>query len=209
MVSRTGTALPTNGLRDAPLLRRVKDKDNQDAWADFAFYYRKYIYNLVRRMGLSHHDADEVVQSVLIKSWNALPNFEYKPEKGRFRGWLCKVAGNEAKNLLRARGRAAEPLECLDWDADEHSAPENAVVRPEIEEFAEREWESYLPELAWKSVSKDFEPKVLKCFSLFAEGVDAKEIARKLGIADSSVYVYKKRVQDRLAQEVARLKKEL
>ena len=187
---------------------RVKDKSNQDAWSEFAFYYRKYIYNVVRRMGLSHHDAEEVVQTVLIKSWGALPTFDYKPEKGRFRGWLCKVAGNEAKNLLRAQGRRMEPLETLEWDSDEQSGTD-AVVRPEIEEFAKREWESYLPELAWKTISKDFEPNVLKCFQLFTEGVDAKEIAKRLSLAESSVYVYKKRVQDRLTQEIARLQKEL
>lgn len=190
------------------LLMRVKDKGDQDAWSEFAFYYRKYIYNLVRRMGLSHHDAEEVVQTVLVKAWGALPTFDYKPEKGRFRGWLCKVSGNEAKNHLRALGRRMEPLETLDWDSEEQSA-ENATIRPEIERFAESEWERYLPELAWKTVSKEFEPQVLKCFQLFAEGIDVKEIARRTGVAESSVYVYKKRVQDRLTKEVARLQKEL
>jgi len=190
------------------LLRRVKDKSDNDAWADFTFYYRKYIYNLVRKMGLSHHDAEEIVQSVILKAWNVLPTFDYKPEKGRFRGWLCTVAGNETRNFLRAQGRRTAPLESLEWEAEEQT-PENATVRPEIEKFAQQEWESYLPELAWKTISTEFEPQVLKCFQLFAEGVEAREIAKRLGIAESSVYVYKKRVQDRLTQEVARLQKEL
>ncbi len=187
------------------LLIRVKDQSDEKAWSEFAFYYRKYIYNIVRKMGLPHHDAEEVVQLVLMKSWNVLPAFEYQPERGRFRGWLCKVAGNAVKNFLRAQGKPSVPLDAIDWDEDEAAT----AVRPEIEQFAQKEWESYLPELAWKTVSKEFEPQVLKAFKLFAEGIEAAAIAQQLGIAESSVYVYKKRVQDRLAKEVARLEKEL
>jgi len=190
------------------LLRRVKDSGDQDAWAEFAFYYRKYIYNVVKSMGLQHHDIEEVVQAVLLKAWSKMPTFDYKPERGRFRGWLCTVAGNEAKNLLRAQGKRCETLESIAWDNPEQ-APEAASVRPEIENFAEREWETYLPELAWKTITPEFEAQVLKCFQLSAEGVETREIAKRLGIAESSVYVYKKRVRDRLTKEIARLQKEL
>lgn len=196
-----------NWVTRLTLLAKVKDKNDQSAWSDFVFYYRKYIYNIVRRMGLSHHDAEEAVQMVLLKAWDKLPSFDYAPEKGRFRGWLCKVAGNTVKNIIRSKSAPHVSIDAMDGvDGD---SPELGATRPEIEEFAEREWERYLPELAWKTVAKTFEPQVMDAFKLFAAGKSADEIAQKLGISESSVYVYKKRVQDKLSAEIARLKKEL
>ena len=42
-----------------------------------------------------------------------------------------------------------------------------------------------------------------------AEGKEVGEVSQSLKISESSVYVYKKRVQDRLHQEIARLNSEL
>ena len=89
-------------LTRVTLIGKAKDQNDDRAWAEFTAYYRKYIYNLVRRIGLNHHDADEVVQITLMKIWNAMPEFQYKPEKGRFRSWICCIAGNAAKNFIRA-----------------------------------------------------------------------------------------------------------
>ena len=67
-------------LTRVTLIGKAKDQNDDRAWAEFTAYYRKYIYNLVRRIGLNHHDADEVVQITLVKIWNAMPEFQYKPE---------------------------------------------------------------------------------------------------------------------------------
>ena len=128
------------------LLEKIRDQHDNDAWADFSFYYRKYIYNITRRMGLNHHDAEEVVQTVIIKSWNKLPEFQ---------------------------------------------------------------WEQYIPELAWKNIENNFETNVRQVFYLIRESKNVGEIAKKLGIAESSVYVYKKRIQDKLHPEMVRLRNEL
>lgn len=188
------------------LIGKARDPNDQDAWAEFTAFYRKYIYNVVRRMGLSHHDADEVVQITLVKVWNAMPTFQYSPARGRFRGWLCSIAGNTAKNFIRARGPVPISLSSDDWDADDVEA---CSVRPEVEEMAEREWQLYLPELALKNISSNFDRKTLQVFVLFRQGLTAPEIAQKLGLAESSVYVYKQRVKARLTEEIERLRDEV
>ena len=71
------------------LIGKAKNQNDNKAWTDFISYYREYIYRVVRRMGLAHHDAEEVVQLTLLKLWNAMPGFEYVPSKGRFRCWIC------------------------------------------------------------------------------------------------------------------------
>ena len=69
------------------LLMRVKNQHDDKSWEDFVFYYKKkFIYIICRKMGLNHHDGEEVVQKVLLKLWDKLPEFEYD-QGSRFRGW--------------------------------------------------------------------------------------------------------------------------
>lgn len=188
------------------LIGKAKNQSDDRAWAEFMAYYRKYIYNIVRRMGLNHHDADEVVQLTLLKIWNAIPSFEYAPSKGRFRGWICRIAGNTAKNFLRDKGPVPVSLSSVNWDSSEAI---DVAVEPEVEEFAREEWLRYLPELAMKNLSATIDARTLKVFVLCTQGVSVPEIAKRLGLAESSVYVYKQRVKTRLTEEIARLEKEL
>ena len=195
-----------NMLTRVTLIGKAKDQNDQRAWAEFTAYYRKYIYNLVRRLGLNHHDADEVVQITLVKIWNAMPEFQYTPAKGRFRSWLCCIAGNTAKNFIRSRGPAHVSLSTLDSAGDDM---EEMTIRPEVEALAEQEWERYLPELALKNISGCFDRKTIQAFVLCRQGVPIPEIATRLGLAESSSYVYKQRVKTRLAEEIERLTEEL
>ncbi len=193
-------------LTRVSLIGKAKNKGDERAWADFTAYYRKYIYNLIRRMGLNHYDADEVVQMTLVKIWNAMPAFEYTPAKGRFRSWICRIAGNTAKNFIRDNGKYSANLPIRDWEMDDLA---EFSVRPEVEALAEEEWQRYLPELALKNISGSFDRKTIQVFLLCRQNVPVPEIAKRLGLAESSVYVYKQRVMARLTEEVERLQNEL
>ena len=46
------------------LIKRVRRQRDQAAWEEFVYYYRGYVYNIGRRMGLTHHDAEEVVRYI-------------------------------------------------------------------------------------------------------------------------------------------------
>lgn len=189
------------------LLEKIRDKHDDVAWADFTFYYRKYIYNITRRMGLNHHDAEEVVQTVIIKSWDKLPEFQYDSTKGRFRGWLCRVTGNAVKTYYRDHKKRFVEYDALE---SEHATSHyETFTESEIDQLADQEWEEYIPELAWKNIEKHFDSNVRQVFYLIKEKRSVSEIAQQLGIADSSVYVYKKRIQDKLHPEMTRLRNEL
>ena len=82
------------------LLEKIKNKHDEASWEDFVFYYRNFIYILCRRMNVNHHDSEEIVQKVLLISWNKLPEFEYD-KKQNFRGWLCQVTKNCVKDFFR------------------------------------------------------------------------------------------------------------
>lgn len=188
------------------LLQRVRRQYDQVAWEEFVYYYRGYVYNIACRMGLSHHDAEEVVQTVMIQLWKKLPEFEYDSRKGRFRGWLCTVAGNEVKMLLRRKSRDIErmtPAEKEDLIQHLHKAETPS------QDQAEQEWVTYITTMAWNRVQEEFGANEKAAFEMVSKGAGVDEVSQKLGITTSSVYVYKKRVTDRLKQEIIRLNNDL
>lgn len=189
------------------LLEKIRDKHDENSWEDFVFYYRQYIYVVVRSMNMNHHDSEEIVQMVLLKVWEKLPEFQYDREKGRFRGWLCRVTGNIVKNYIRSRKSQINRVE--KFKQQEEIDYLNSVSLPEIEKIASREWETYIANIAWKNIENNFNAHVKECFLLMSDEVPVPDIAKRLGISESSVYVYKKRVLDRLFAEINRLEREL
>jgi RNA polymerase sigma factor (sigma-70 family) len=189
------------------LLERIRDKHDESSWEDFVYYYRQYIYVVIRSMNLNHHDAEEIVQLVLLKVWDKLPDFQYDAEKGRFRGWLCRVTGNIVKNYLRSRKSQVNRVEKFQQQSDD--AYLESVSLPEIEKIASREWENYIANMAWRNIESSFTENVRECFLLMTDGALVQDIAAKFEISESSVYVYKKRVQDKLFSEINRLEREL
>lgn len=190
------------------LLEKIKDQHNDVAWSDFVYYYRNFIYGIIRRMNLPHDDAQEVVQMVLIKLWNDLPDFKYSPSKGRFRGWLCKITGNTVKNYLRDYKKRFVPLDPDQEIPDIHPGIKQYSI-PEIETIAEEEWADYLPKLAWKNIKDQFNDMMDQLFKLMHEGKSNNEIAEILKTSVENVYVYKQRIRDKLRPEMDRLTKEL
>jgi RNA polymerase sigma factor (sigma-70 family) len=184
------------------LLRRVRNQGDEQSWEDFVHYYRPFIYNVVRGMNIAHHDAEELVQTVLLKSWNKLPDFEYDRGKGRFRGWLCQVTGNSVRDFLRKRRTSVERISP---DNIRDNTNLHCIDLPEVEKIAEKEWKRYISKLAWETVSKKFKPHVAQAFLMAAQRVPTVKIGDELGIAESSVYVYKCRVQKELRSEIIRL----
>ena len=79
------------------------------------------------------------------------------------------------------------------------------MSEPEIEKIAEEEWMLYISQLAWETISKDFKETLLQAFLRSSEDEEVSSIAQDLGISESSVYVYKQRVQKALMKEVLRL----
>ena len=61
-------------------------------------------------MNLKHHECEDLSQTVLLKLWKSLPEFRYDKEKGRFRGWLCRITGNTVKSYFVKRNRESMAL---------------------------------------------------------------------------------------------------
>jgi RNA polymerase sigma factor (sigma-70 family) len=186
------------------LLLRLKDKHDDQSWEDFVKFYRPFIYMMVRKMNFDHHDAEEAVQQITMKAWRSLPDFNYSPDKGRFRSWLSRMTHNTVLDIIKSRQRYSNRLERYQ-DTDQIKK----LSTPEVENMAEQEWQTYITNLAWKNVSPDFTEKVKIAFERSLQGDDAEIIAADLGLTKNAIYVYKKRVKEKLIEEIRRLKDDL
>jgi len=79
--------------------------------------FQRQMYNLVARMLDDWAAAEDVTQEALISAYRAFPRFR----GGNLRSWLMRIAGNAARDLLRAR--KARPSLSLD-------SPERGYLEP-------------------------------------------------------------------------------
>lgn len=93
--------MPT--LTDKELLELFRDPDpgkRETAFSHLIDQYSKRVYWTVRKIVISHHDADDVVQNVFLRVWNSIDGF--RGDSGLFT-WLYRIAVNESLSLLRSR----------------------------------------------------------------------------------------------------------
>ncbi len=72
--------------------------ERQKYFSDVVNRYSETLYWKIRRIVLSHDDANDVLQNVYIKAWNNLDDFH---EKSKISTWLYRIAINEALDFLR------------------------------------------------------------------------------------------------------------
>ena len=60
--------------------------------------YSEQLYWKIRRMVLSHDDANDILQNVFLKAWNNLGDFH---NKSKISTWLYRIAINESLDFLR------------------------------------------------------------------------------------------------------------
>lgn len=182
------------------LIERVRDPFDEFSWNEFYEYYKDYIFVVVVNMGVNHHDAEELLQNILLKAWKAMPKFEYSPEKGKFRWWLTRIAKNEVYDYARKKSKGVET------DSLEHVKLDR---KAEVDVIIEREWNRFLSKKAWDNISKEFSQKYLDAFMALAEGKSIASVSESYDIEEPTLYVYKSRIKKRLCREIATLLHEL
>src|SRR5688500_5891812 len=87
------------------LLSRVKNPDDQESWRDFFRTYSKLVYRVATKAGLSHCEAEDVVQETFIALTKKMPQFKYDPALGSFKSFLIHTAQFKIGDQLRKRNR--------------------------------------------------------------------------------------------------------
>ena len=83
------------------LIQKICNQYDDDAWNDFVSLYKGYIYIVIRKMNIPHDQVADLLQEILLKLWNKLPEFKYEPNKAKFRTWLNRITKNHVLNYLR------------------------------------------------------------------------------------------------------------
>ena len=196
--------MASTGKTRQTLLNKIKDQYDENAWQEFVLYYRPYIYRIIQNhYKINNTEREDVIQEVLLVAWKKLPEFEYSPEKGRFRSWLGRVTTNTCLAYYRKNNKNEASLE------NEHFLDDQKAVPPEIEAVYQEEWERHITETAWNNICSKFEDKVIEVFNRLTSGEDGKKVAEETGLSINSVYVYKKRVLAAFQKEISYLDDEL
>ena len=85
-------------LDDNELLLQFKDPSTKEkGFTAIIKKYQEKLYWHIRRMVVDHEDANDVLQNMFIKVWNALENFR---EDSQLYTWLYRIATNESLTYI-------------------------------------------------------------------------------------------------------------
>ncbi|MGI8950462.1 MAG: RNA polymerase sigma factor [Chitinophagaceae bacterium] len=92
-------------LDDQELLNQFRQESTKErAFTAIIKKYQEKLYWHIRRMVVDHDDANDVLQNMFIKVWNALANFR---EDSQLYTWLYRIATNEALTFLEQQKKRA------------------------------------------------------------------------------------------------------
>ncbi len=197
-------AASPSGLTTHPsLLVRARNPQDADAWRTFTAVYTPLVVRYCRRQGLQQADADDVTQEVLAQVARALPAFEYRPDRGRFRHWLGTVTRNKLRRFKHKQRRRQELVDLAPEQALESARPQVAM-----------EWTSAFNEqvltAACERIRGSFEAVTWRAFEMvWRDSRPAVEVAQLLDVPIHTVYAAKSRVLKRLWAEVLVLAEDL
>jgi len=188
------------------LLARIKDTGDRQAWAEFVDIYAPLIYGYALKQGLQDADAADLTQEVLGAVARSAARLDYDPRRGTFRGYLFRVVRNELCDFGTARKRHKPGTGDTNVrrQLEEQPAPSDDEVAA-----WEREYERQLFALACGHVRGDFQESTWQAFWLTAiQGKSGKEVAGVLGMTTAAVYLAKRRVTERLKEQIEYLRAE-
>lgn len=180
----------------ASLLLQLRDAHNAEAWREFVRLYTPLVFRHCTRHGLQEADAADVAQEVMRVAAQAMPEFQYDPQRGKFRGWLLQTTRNRLHKFFTRQQRAPQPTSETTLERFlEHEPGGDEQARWE-EEYRQR-----LFDWAAKKARPEFQSATWDAFWLTAvESVSVKEVAAKVGISVGAVYIARSRVLARLRE---------
>ena len=188
-------------MNDAPvtrptLLMRLRNVEDAEAWREFVRLYTPLVFRHCARQGLQEADAADVAQEVMRVASQAMPEFQYDAQRGKFRGWLLQTTRHRLYKFFdrqRRSPRAASKTAVERFFEQEPNADE--------QKRWDEEYHQRLFDWAAEKAKPEFQPTTWNAFWLTAvQSVSVKEVAGQLGISIGAVYIARSRVIARLRE---------
>ena len=201
-----------SSLRTRPsLLARVQQWDDRASWNEFHRLYRKLVYGLARRSGLSHADAEEVTQDVFKRVAETIHEFESDPARGKFRGWLMNLTRWRIVDKFRGKApgenQSATPRDTTSTGtATINRIPDTANQEGEWE----LEWQRHLLDAGCERLARRVKARHYQAFDLHVrQRRPVLQVASELGMNPATLYIISHRLTKELKAEVAKLREQL
>ena len=89
------------------LLERLQRADNRAHWDGLYEVYAPLIRHWLAKYDVLDHDAEDLVQEVLMVMMKELPKFEHSGNVGAFRAWMKNILVHRLRNFWRQSKRHA------------------------------------------------------------------------------------------------------
>ena len=83
-------------------IRKALAADTEKAFRMIIDLYGRKLYWHIRRLVITHDDADDALQNTFLNAWKNIGSFR---SESSLLTWLWAIATNEALNIIRRRGR--------------------------------------------------------------------------------------------------------
>ena len=179
------------------LLQKLRDPNDVAAWHRFIELYLPLLFFWARKLPMKGADPDDLVQDVLLKLVQKLPEFNYDPEGGGFRNWLRTLCHNHWRDHWRKRANRVH-------QADEAHLEALEVTDLGLEQFWNEDYYGLLVAETFRIIESEFDPTTRAAFvEVVMNERPVNEVARELGVTPNAVSMRKFRVLQRLRQELA------
>ena len=184
------------------LIERLKNWDDQESWRQFFETYWRLIYGVAIKSGLTHPEAQDVVQETVMSVCKSMHNFKADPAYGSFKAWLLNLTRWRITDQVRKRRRgvnAKEDLPNSGSNGDTTSTPiEERVPDPAgnaLEALWNDEWENHIVDAALERVKQQSSAKHYQIFFLQAiKQIPSVKVAETLNVKVDQVYLIKHRL---------------
>ena len=184
------------------LIERLKNWDDQESWRQFFDTYWKLIYGVAIKSGLTHPEAQDVVQETVMSVCKNMQKFKADPAYGSFKAWLLNLTRWRITDQVRKRRRgenAREELPKSGAKGDTTSTTaEERVPDPAgnaLEAIWNDEWEKHVVDAALEKVKQQSSGKHYQIFFVQAiKQIPPAKVAETLNVKVDQVYLIKHRL---------------
>jgi RNA polymerase sigma-70 factor (ECF subfamily) len=192
------------------LLSRLKNWDDNASWRDFFDTYWKLIYGVALKAGLTHTEAQDVVQETVLGVAKSIGQFKYDPAVCSFKSWLMQVTRHRVANQFERRKRhplpPATPLDHASETPLLERVPDPAASA--LEAIWDEEWEKNLMDAAIRKVKHRVPIEQYQMFDFYVlKKWPVSKVARALSVTVGHVYVAKHRISRLIKKEVELIEK--